>query len=349
MSNSWTSKSLLLEIPIESGFPTSSNFKIVESVVHESELVEDGVIVQLLCISADPYLRGMISSTNPNAFKAGQVMAGFVSGKIIASKNSDWKVGDLIGTRLPFSTVQVLNKELLAPSVSRNLTGIIPEENISYGIGILGMPGATAYGGLIDVLKPKAGEVLFISAASGAVGGLVGMIAKQFYGCTVIGSCGSDEKCNIAKKFFGFDHCINYKNANNTDELVALIKQYAPDGIDMYFENVGGMHYEAAKILLKVFGRIAVCGVISEYNKGGKVELSFSPMEIIYKRLRIEGFLSSDWLSGSRGNFLVDMQNWLREGKVKPLECFFDGIEQWPVAFASLFSGENVGKVVVRV
>jgi NADPH-dependent curcumin reductase CurA len=215
--------------------------------------------------------------------------------------------------------------------------------------GILGMPGSTAYGGLIDILKPVAGQTLFVSAASGAVGSVVGMIAKNVYGCTIIGSCGGPEKCSMLKEKFGYDHAIDYKTCANADELTAALKVVAPDGIDMYFENVGGMHFDAAFSSLKTGGRIAICGAISEYNNlkpsGNTIDIT----KMIYTAQRIEGFVCMPWLSGARGNFLADMAQWYKEGKLLAQETFTDGIENWPLAFQSLFNGMNKGKVIVWV
>jgi len=289
----------------------------------------------------------LIKSYGP--FGAGSVMAGFIAGKVIASKSSNYAVGDLVGANLPFSTVQIVRNEQLTKSPPWKLTGLISEDEISLGVGLLGMPGATAYGGLIDVLRPLAGETIFISAASGAVGSLVGMLAKQIYGCTVIGSCGGAVKSALIKEKFGFDHAIDYKTIANAAELIQAIQKVAPGGIDMYFENVGGMHFEAAMATLRTGGRVAVCGQIAEYNSLKPELCTFQPMKMIYSGQRIEGFVCHAWLTGKKGNFLPDMHKWLREGKLVAQETFFEGIEQWPLAFRSLFTGDNLGKVVIRV
>lgn len=211
------------------------------------------------------------------------------------------------------------------------------------------MPGSTAYGGLIDILKPAAGQTIFISAASGAVGSVVGMIAKNVYGCTTIGSCGGPEKVKLLKEKFGYDHAIDYKTCSDADALKSALDAVAPDGIDMYFENVGGMHFDAAFASLKAGGRIAVCGAISEYNNSKVVGNNVDITKMIYSGQRIEGFVCMPWLSGQRGTFLADMANWFKAGKIVEQETFTDGIENWPVAFQSLFTGSNKGKVVVRV
>ena len=212
------------------------------------------------------------------------------------------------------------------------------------------MPGSTAYGGL-DVLQPKEGETILVSAASGAVGISIGMLAKALFGCKVIGSCGGEEKCNIIVSEFGFDHAIDYKKVSSAQELKEMISAVAPKGIDMYFEGVGGIHLEAALDLLRTNGRIAVCGQISDYNRNPNDPHKYpiSVANMIYKCQRIEGFVCTPWLDGKKGRFLSDMSKWLQEGKVKPKETFFDGIEQWPLAFQSLFTGKHLGKVVVRV
>jgi len=217
------------------------------------------------------------------------------------------------------------------------------------------MPGATAYGGLIDVLRPlenKADgkqEVIWVSGAAGAVGGMVGQLAKQVYGCRVLGSCGGPKKGELVKETFGFDHVIDYKTVSTAEELTSAVKEGAPEGIDMYFDNVGGIHFEAAMSSLRPHGRVAVCGGISEYNSTELVPVKFFPLKMVFSCQRVEGFVSIPWLSGQKGNFLKDMSKWLKEDKVKVQETKFDGIDQWPMAFQSLFTGANMGKVIVTV
>ncbi len=185
-------------------------------------------------------------------------MNGFVSGKIVDSKNGAWKVGDLFGASLPFKTYVVITPAMMAATMMWKLTDYLTEAELSLGIGLMGMPGSTAYGGLLDVLAVKAGQTIFISAASGAVGSLVGSIAKNVYNCKVIGTCGGPEKCELIKTKFGYDHAIDYKVASDKDKLKAALKEAAPEGIDMYFENVGGYHFEAAFESLRPYGRLAL-------------------------------------------------------------------------------------------
>eukprot|EP00746_Dinoflagellata_sp_MGD_P144580 gnl/MRDRNA2_/MRDRNA2_77294_c0_seq2.p1 gnl/MRDRNA2_/MRDRNA2_77294_c0~~gnl/MRDRNA2_/MRDRNA2_77294_c0_seq2.p1 ORF type:complete len:455 (+),score=103.45 gnl/MRDRNA2_/MRDRNA2_77294_c0_seq2:82-1446(+) len=345
--------------PLDEGMPGPEHFKIVETPI--GEVPEGGLLLEVVCMSADPYMRSRIKSASDA--KAGPI-SGYVSGRILESKSPKWHPGDLIGARLPYTTVQVVNKEVLETTSIWRLTGMVNEETISQGIGVLGMPGSTAYGGFIDVLKPKrpqqkgeqSGEVLFVSAASGAVGQLVGQLAKNIYGCTVIGSAGGPEKCATIKEKFGYDYAIDYKTVSNAEELAAKIKECSPDGIDMYFENVGGMHFDAALSCLKTGGRIAICGCISQYNEKSNsrspLGIDTNPIQLgrmIYSNQRIEGFICRPWLNGERGAFLRDMKRWLKQGKLNITETVTEGIEKWPEAFQSLFTGKNNGKVVVQV
>lgn len=347
-----TSKNLHLKIAIDFGVPGPENFEVKETAVSSNDLQDGDMLVQILAISADPYLRNSIKKTkgamNAGTNEQGAIMQGFVSGKVLRSKNPAWVEGDLFGAHSHFSTVQVVSEA--ASKAFWKLTGLIDESQISLGVGVLGTPGSTAYGGVLDVLRPKAGETIFVSAAAGAVGGLVGMIAKNVFGCKVIGSCGGPVKCALIKDKYGFDHAIDYKMISDAAGLTAALKEVAPEGIDMYFENVGGMHFEAAFNSLRPYGRIAVCGEIAEYS-AEKPNLSpISLMKMIYTFQRIEGYTCGPWLWGEKGNFIADMAKWIKEGKVKiQEESFTDGLENWPSAFHSLFTGANVGKVVVRV
>jgi len=302
--------------------------------------------VKMLVLSADPYMRGRMKAAA--GALPGTPIRGFVGGKILASKHSNWAAGDLFGSSLPFVTVQVVD-------VARNnlwkLTGLIEEKDISHGIGALGMPGATVIAGLINTLRPKAGEVIYVNAAAGAVGGMVGQIAKHVFHCKVIGSAGGPEKCKLLLEEFGFDHAIDYKTTSNKEELVAKLLEAVPEGIDMYFENVGGFQFDAALSVLKKYGRVAVCGSISAYNDAAPALMSFQPMHLIYKQQRIEGILSASVLENpdTMQKFLQDMSSYIHTGAVKVKETNFQGVSSWPTAFRSLFVGSNTGKVVVYV
>lgn len=349
-------KTLSLKQYVDDGLPKPEHFSLTESSFKfqdETATLEDGgLIVELKALSADPFQRPTIRSDGKHrsAVKEGQPLHGFTVGKILHSKHPGWKKGDLFGAGLPFTTVQTISPNLLKRTAIWKLTDYIKNEaELTYGLGVLGMPGSTAYGGLIDVLRPNKGETIFISSASGTVGGLVGMLAKQLFDCKVIGSCGGPKKGELVKNLYGFDHVIDYKKASSAKELKAMLKEVAPKGIDMYFENVGGIHFDAAFSSLRVGGRIAICGFIAEYNNGVPNLTKINPMDMIYTQQRIEGFVCTPWLVGKQGNFLHDMHTWLREGKIKVQETRFEGIENWPIAFQALFTGGNTGKVVVTV
>eukprot|EP00035_Acanthoeca_spectabilis_P023443 m.449387 g.449387 ORF g.449387 m.449387 type:complete len:352 (-) comp19811_c0_seq1:71-1126(-) len=343
-----TSKTVTLVNYIPEGLPGPEHFSIVEAPSPTPDTLEEGeVLAAIHVMSADPYLRSGCKSEE----KGGAVprpMAGFVVGSIVASKSSNWKDGDMFGGSLPFCTVQVVKAAAVAGLWN---LGKLPRDKASLGVGVLGMPGSTAYGGLFGVLRPnkEKKEVLWVSGAGGAVGSLVGQLAKNISGCTVIGSCGGPDKCKMVKEKFGFDHVIDYKTVSTAEELAAKLKEVAPDGIDMYFDNVGGIHFEAAMATLAPYGRVAVCGGISRYNEGERGFEKFHPTDMIYTFQRVEGFMCRPWLSGKEGNFHTEMPKWLAEGKVVAEETVFEGIDQWPMAFQSLFTGGNNGKVVINV
>lgn len=335
------SKCVHIKGPILSGVPGPEHFEIISSEA-KSCTAEGEIRLEARVLSADPYLRGGCKTK-----KAGEAMAGFVAGVVVESKAAKFPVGSLVGTSANFATDQIVDT---TKTVIWDLTPHIDESQISLGIGVLGMPGSTAYGGFIDVLRPKEGETLWVSAAGGAVGSLVGQLAK-IKGCVAVGTCGGDEKCAMVQDKFGFDHAVDYKKCADAEALTAAIKEAVPEGVDMYFENVGGMHFAAALKLLKTRGRIAVCGSISKYNlaSGETPGDELNIMQLIYSFQRIEGFMCMPWLSGKQGNFLEDMSGWVKEGKITVEETFFEGIESWPLAFQALFTGGNKGKVVVRV
>jgi NADPH-dependent curcumin reductase CurA len=340
-------KSVQLINRLDESIPGPEHFRIttVETTFGqlERDCPEDGLVVQNLVLSADPYLRFSIKT---GGTLQDNQMVGYTAGKVIVSKHPKWQVGDLFGGHINFSSFQTLSADLV-----KTLWPLrIPKEKVSYGIGVLGMPGSTAYGGLIDILAAKQNETIFISGAAGAVGGYVGMLAKALFNCRVIGSCGGPEKAAIVKEKFGFDVAIDYKENNSKEKLLLALKEAAPEGIDMYFDNVGGYHLEAALDVLRARGRVAICGQISDYNSKIPTPIPWLPMKMIYAQQRIEGFVCYDWLHGMRGSFHEDMPRWLSEGKLPAIEeTVFGGIDNWPVAFQSLFTGGNTGKVVVRL
>ena len=211
-------------------------------------------------------------------------------------------------------------------------------------LGVLGMPGLTAYAGLLEVGRPKAGETVFVSAAGGAVGSIVCQLAK-IRGCTVVGSAGSDHKVAWLLEEAGIDAAFNYKKI---DRVTTELRRCCPDGIDLYFENVGGEHLQAALSHMKVHGRIILCGLISQYNAAEPVAGPSNLFNVIVKRLSIQGILVRDHFD-KLPQFTRDMGRWLAEGRIKWKETVVEGLENAPQAFIGLFRGENLGKMIVKI
>ena len=334
-----------------SGEPRLDDFGVEEREPSLEPPKEGGVVVRLLVVSADPYMRGTLRSAKP-----GDVVRGYVAGKVVASTMPAWKPGQLFGASLPFVETQVVAAKDVEASF-RDLSGVLRgEDEISLGIGILGMPGSTAYAGIELMTLQPTDKAVWGSAATGAVGALVGQILKRVHKIPcVIGSAGGPAKCQTATSKLGFDACFDYKEAapKGKQGLVDALKKVAPNGIDVFFDNVGGDHLLAASDCLNTRGRIVACGAISNYNKESEADrmLALPAMQVIYKQLEIRGLLCGDWLMGRRGNFLSDMNKWYRDGLVSAPETFFDGLDKWPHAFVALFQqgGDKMGKVVVRV
>lgn len=322
------------------GMPESGNFEIAETPMPEAG---DGqMLIRTVYMSVDPYMRGRMSDRKSYAppFEVGKAMDGRFVGEVMESRNGRFPQGAYVaGFGGGWKEYHVAN--------GSGLQQIDPDlAPLPAWIGVLGMPGMTAYVGLLDIGQPKSGETVFVSAASGAVGALVCQIAK-IKGCRVIGSAGSDEKCQWLLDEAGVDAAVNYKTCG---DLEAAVAQHAPDGIDVYFENVGGEHLVAALNLMNMKGRIAACGMISRYNdKDGSPQPGpHNLFLVVGKRIRMQGFIISDH-SDRISDFNRDMAQWIREGKVKWRETVFEGLERAPEAFMGLFKGENFGKMLVRV
>ena len=367
-----TAKTVRLLAPLDDGVPSPTigeTFDIIESTIvvdAEHPLAPGEVLVKVLCMSVDPYLRGAIKSINGLTGEAKssepRVMEGFVAGTIVASNADEWIAGDRFGANLPFSTVQ---RAKLGRTIAWKLTDVVSEAEISLGLGIFGMPGATAYGGVTDILrpstKPGAKEIIFVSSAAGAVGSMVGQIAKGVYGATVIGSTGGPEKVRTILSKYAFDFAIDHKAlpkkaADGSWEerkaaLLAKLKEVAPGGLDMMFSNVGQDHFEAGFESLRPRGRIAVCGQIAAYSDAAAKQPVINPGQMIYTFQRVEGFVCMPWLSGQKGAWLSDMGQWYRDGIVKPTETKVHGVECWPAAFNRLFerTERKSGKMVVMM
>ena len=320
-----------------SGFPAPSDFQLVSSPIPEPG--EDQVLVKVLYLSVDPYMRGRMSEAKSYAapVNIGDVMTGGGVGRVIRSRHPKFAEGDIVDGITGWQEYAVLNGR----GLRKFDASLAP---VSTALGILGMPGMTAYFGLLDICKPKAGETVVVSGAAGAVGSLVGQIAK-IQGCRAVGIAGTDEKVQWLTGELGFDAAFNYKTVKGyRDELAKL----CPAGIDCYFDNVGGTISDAVMALINQSARIAICGQISQYNLE-KPEMGPRLLgQLIVKRARIEGFLVTDY--GARfKEGLVQMAAWLREGKLIYREQFTEGIESAPQAFLGLLQGANTGKQLVRV
>jgi NADPH-dependent curcumin reductase len=321
------------------GEPKLSDFRIEDYAVPTPG---DGeVLLRTIWLSLDPYMRGRMSDGPSYAAPVpiDGVMEGGTVCEVIASKNAGFAKGDIVLSRAGWQTH--------ALSDGKGLTRIDPKlAPISTAVGVLGMPGMTAYTGLLDIGKPQAGETVVVAAASGAVGSAVGQIAG-IKGARAIGIAGGKDKCDYVKNAFGFDDCLDHRDPN----LAAKLKDACPKGIDVYFENVGGAVFEAVFPLLNPFARVPVCGLIAHYNdtEAKPPKWAASLMRaVLTKRLTIRGFIVSDF-AARHADFLRDMSQWVREGKIKYKEFVTEGLESAPSALIGLLKGANFGKQLVRV
>ncbi len=326
----------LLTRPV--GMPTAENFALRE--VELAPPAADEVLVQNLYMSVDPYMRGRMRAEKSYAepFKTGEVMVGGAIGRVLESGSEKLKPGDIVLNGCAWQ-----DKFVAKASAVNKITPFDPER-LSVYLGTLGMPGLTSYVGLLRFGEPKAGETVFVSAAAGAVGANVCQIA-HLKGCKVIASVGSDEKAAWLKQECGVDEVINYKTCG---DLTAALAAAAPQGIDVYFENVGGDHLQAAIANMNPFGRIAACGMIQSYNDAQPTPGPNNLMQIVGRKIRINGFIVSDHMD-MRPQFLTDMEQWLRAGDISYRETVIDGLDHAVEAFLGLFSGRNFGKMVVRI
>ncbi|MBP2703206.1 NADP-dependent oxidoreductase [Microbispora sp. RL4-1S] len=320
------------------GWPEPSNFELVETELPAP--AEGQVLVRNLFMSVDPYMRGRMndrrSYTPP--FRIGAPLTGAAVGEVIESRAEGLAVGDLVRHQNGWR-----EHTLLDASAAERLPGLSGISPSAY-LGVLGMPGLTAYVGLLDIAGFKKGDAVFVSGAAGAVGGLVGQIARLKGASRVVGSAGSAAKVAHLQEALGFDAAFNYRDAPVAEQL----NRAAPDGIDVYFDNVGADHLEAAIGALRVSGRVAMCGAIAAYNA---TEPPPGPRNIflaVTKRLTLRGFIVSD--HGDRtAAFVEEVGGWLRDGAVRYDETVTDGLENAPSAFIAMLRGENVGKMVVRL
>ncbi|GAY67808.1 hypothetical protein CUMW_259450, partial [Citrus unshiu] len=345
-----SNKQVILKNYVE-GFPKETDMLVKASSI--SLKVEEGsnaILVKNLYLSCDPYMRARMSfNQDPDfsSFTPGSPIEGFGVAKVVDSGHPEFKKGDLVWGTTGWEEYSLI----------KNPQGLFKIHHtdvpLSYYTGILGMPGMTAWAGFYEICAPKKGEYIYVSAASGAVGQLVGQFAKLM-GCYVVGSAGSREKVwlipmqsqlvELLKNKFGFDDAFNYKEENDLD---TALKRCFPEGIDIYFEHVGGKMLDAVLLNMRLHGRIAACGMISQYNLS-QPEGVHNLMNVVYKRIRMEGFVVFDYFP-QYSRFLDAVLPYIREGKVVYVEDVADGLENAPAALVGLFSGRNVGKQLVVV
>jgi NADPH-dependent curcumin reductase CurA len=320
------------------GAPVAENFEVVEAEVRAPQ---DGeVVVANRFMSVDPYMRGRMNDVKSYVppFQIGQPLDGGAVGEVIESNSPDIAVGDHVVHGLGWREVAVVPAAMTQPAA------LVDGVTLSANLGVLGMPGMTAYAGLLDVASFKQGDAVFVSGAAGAVGSLVGQLAKLKGASLVVGSAGSDEKVAWLTDELGYDTAFNYKSGPVAKQLFAA----APDGIDVYFDNVGGDHHEAAIHALKVHGRVAMCGAISMYNNTERVPGPSNLTLVIGKRLNLRGFIVSDH-GAMRDDFIREVGGWLSDGTIKSEETVMHGIESAGAAFIGLLAGANTGKMVVEL
>ncbi|XP_078532124.1 prostaglandin reductase 1-like [Lissotriton helveticus] len=324
------SKSWLLAKHFE-GFPKHSDFKLKEEML---PAIKDGeVLVEAVYFSVDPYMR----SYSRRIMKEGDVMTGNHVARVVESKNHKFQVGEFVISPAGWTTHSISNGtglHLLLPNWPEN----IPK---SLAVGALGLPGLTAYFGLLEICRPKAGETVLVNTAAGAVGSAVGQIAK-IKGCKVVGCTGSDDKVSYLKEI-GFDEVFNYKTVPSLEEA---LKKASPSGYDCYFDNVGGEFSGIALLQMKKYGRIAVCGAISVYNGPSPQRGPCVQFPLFMNELCMEGFIVLRWQNRFEEG-LKQLMAWILEGKLKYPEHITKGFENMPAAFMGMLKGENTGKAIV--
>jgi len=304
------------------------------------QALNDGeLLVHNQYLSLDPTNRGWANEVDTYlpAVKLGDVMRGGGIGVVEESRNPNFKAGDHVSGLLGWQEYAVTGGAGLTKLPDN------PAIPLTAYMGLFGHIGLTAYYGLLEIGKPKAGETLVVSAAAGAVGSLVGQIGK-IIGCRVVGTAGSDEKCRWLAEELGFDAAINYKK----DNVLEALKRACPNGIDVYFENVGGEILDAVLALINIGARISLCGLISQYNATERVPGPYNLVMLIVKRARIEGFLVTDYTDRAQ-EAMAQLGRWLMESKIKYRVDVVEGLEQAPSAVNKLFDGSNQGKLVVKI
>ncbi|KJG38501.1 NADP-dependent oxidoreductase [Photobacterium angustum] len=330
---------LLASRPV--GAPTPENFHLTETTIPSPQQGE--LLLKAVYLSLDPYMRGRMSDKKSYAEPVGinEVMVGGTVCQVTVSHHPDYQVGEWVLAYSGWQDYAVSNGEGLIK------LGMNPTHP-SYALGVMGMPGFTAYMGLLDIGQPKQGDTIVVAAATGAVGSMVGQIGK-IKGCRVVGIAGGNEKCQYAKETLGFDECIDHHAANFAQQLADA----CTDGIDIYYENVGGKVFDAVLPLLNTGARIPLCGLISQYNAtslpDGPDRMNMLMGQLLVKRIKMQGFIIFDDYAHRYDEFAQQMSQWLAEGKIHYREDRVEGLEQAPQAFIGLLEGKNFGKVVVKV
>ncbi len=322
------------------GEPKPGDFRLEEYPVPQPGAGE--VLLRTKWLSLDPYMRGRMSDAPSYAKPVGigEAMEGGTVSEVVASKNDRFASGDIVLGHSGWQTHALSN--------GANLRKLDPKlAPVSTALGVLGMPGMTAYSGLLEIGKPQAGETVAVAAASGAVGSVVGQIAK-IKGARAVGIAGGPDKCRYVKDELGFDDCIDHR----APDFAARLKAACPKGIDVYFENVGGAVFDAVLPLLNPFARIPVCGLIAQYNATelppGPNRLPLLMRNVLTKRLTVRGFIVTDF-AACLEDFLRDVSQWVREGRIKYREDIVEGLDKAPAALIGLLKGKNFGKQLVRV
>ena len=316
-----------------SGWVSEANFRIEETPLPQPAQGE--VLVKNLWLSLDPYMRGRMSEARSyvKGVELGEVMVGQTVGEVISSRNEKFKEGDKVLTQLGWQLY----------GVARDVTRI-DETRAPLGcyLGVLGMPGATAYFGLKEIGQPKPAETVVVSAASGAVGSVVGQLAK-IWGCRAVGIAGGSAKCDYVKRELGFDACVDYKAAN----LKETLRQACPSGVDVYFDNVGGQIFDTLLAQMNLFSRVVVCGLISDYNATEPYAIR-NWRAVLVNRIRLQGMIVFDWKE-RYGEALKALGGYFGEGKLRYRESVIEGLENAPRGLIALLKGENFGKQLVKL
>ena len=317
------------------GMPTAENFELKDVAL--TELADGQVRVRNRWLSVDPYMRGRMNDVKSYVppFQIGEPLEGGAVGEVIESRADGFAPGDLVMHMAGW------REEAVVPATGLNKLPSIPGIGAQAFLGNLGLTGGTAYWGLLDAAQAKAGDIVFVSAAAGAVGSAVVQIAKA-KGMTVIGSAGGPDKCEFVRSL-GADAVIDYK----AGPLVKSLAEAAPKGIDVYFDNVGGDHLDAAFAHARKDARFAICGMIEGYNSGEPMAFRYI-MRVIAMRIMLKGFIFTDYMP-RMGEFIADMGQMVASGQVKERDTVVEGLENTPDAFLGLFTGKNTGKMLVKV